>query len=176
MLGILAQAASESESFTALTNNTTTDSGLSGFFGGAFIVTFLLIGIVVYVVMVISLWKIFEKAGVEGWKAIIPIYNNWVMAEIAGKPGWWALVSLGGIIPLVGFIASIAGLVLFILISIELVKKFGKDTGFALLLIFLPVIGYPILGFGDAKYQGGSSQPVGSGAATPPTTPATPAA
>ena len=32
-------------------------------------------------------------------------------------------------------------------------KKFGKSTGFAVLMAFLPVIGLPILAFGSAKYD-----------------------
>lgn len=32
-------------------------------------------GIVVAVLAVVILYKIFEKAGVEGWKAFIPLYN-----------------------------------------------------------------------------------------------------
>ena len=27
------------------------------------------------IVQIIAMYKIFEKAGIEGWKAIIPIYN-----------------------------------------------------------------------------------------------------
>jgi hypothetical protein len=33
-------------------------------------------------------------------------------------------------------------------------KSFGKDEGFTVGIIFLPFIFWPILGFGDAKYQG----------------------
>jgi len=33
-------------------------------------------------------------------------------------------------------------------------KSFGKDVGFTIGLILLPVIFYPILAFGDAKYIG----------------------
>jgi len=33
-------------------------------------------------------------------------------------------------------------------------KSFGKDVGFTLGLLFLSIIFYPILGFGDAKYIG----------------------
>lgn len=113
---------------------------------------FLIIWLAVLAVMVVSMWKIFEKAGVEGWKAIIPVYNGWVMAEIAGKPGWWALVGLAGIIPLVGIFASLAAFVLYVLIAIELAKAFGKDPVYAALLILLPVVGFPMLAFSDAKY------------------------
>jgi hypothetical protein len=37
---------------------------------------------------------------------------------------------------------------------VALAAKFGKGVGFAIGLIFLPFIFYPILGFGDAQYSG----------------------
>lgn len=92
-------------------------------------------------------WMMFRKAGRPGWAAIIPVYNNWVQAEIADKPGWWALLS---ILPILSFVY----LILSIFILIEVSKKFGKSPWFAVLLIFLPIIGYPILGYGKAQYLG----------------------
>ena len=86
----------------------------------------------------------FEKAGKPGWGAIVPIYNIVILLEIAGKPIWWFILFF---IPFVNFIVVI-------LISIEVAKNFGKGTGFGLGLAFLGFIFYPILGFGDAKYQG----------------------
>jgi hypothetical protein len=37
-------------------------------------------------------------------------------------------------------------------------KSFGKGVGFTIGLIFLSFIFWPILGFGDAQYQGSSAQ------------------
>lgn len=51
-------------------------------------------------------------------------------------------------------IAWIAVLVVQIIVSIDVAKSFGKGGGFAVLLILLPIVGYPLLGFGDAQYQG----------------------
>ena len=133
------------------TYDTTTSAGVGAglaLFGGMF----LIIWLAVFVVAVIAMWKVFEKAGVEGWKAIIPIYNSWTLAEIAGKPGWWALVFLIAWIPFVGPIAAV---VVWVIIALELAKKFGKDTAFAIFaLIIFSLIGLLILGFGDAKYIG----------------------
>ena len=106
-----------------------------------------MIGLIVFLIiilMIASMWKIFEKAGQEGWKAIIPFYNVWVLAEIVGKPGWFGLLM---IIPYVGVIISFY-------IYYLLAKSFGKDVLFALGLVFLPFIFFPILAFGDAKYIG----------------------
>ena len=104
--------------------------------------------IVVYIalilVMIIAQWKIYTKAGKPGWAVIIPIYNVIVLLEIVGKPLWWFLLML---IPIVN-------IVILIIVSVELAKKFGQSTGFAVGLILLPIIFYPILGFGGAKYSG----------------------
>ena len=94
------------------------------------------------VLMIASLWKVFLKAGKPGWACIIPIYNVVVLLEIVGKPIWWIILYL---IPLVNIIV-------IIIIYVALAKAFGKGVGFALGLIILPFIFYPILGFGDATY------------------------
>lgn len=129
--------------------STADDAQLAGFlaFSGATLVVFLIIA----VIMIISMWKIFEKAGRPGWAALIPIYNYWVLAEISGYPGWLALVVLIAWIPVVGFIAALA---VSVIVSIGLAKAFGKDPIWALLIIFLPIIALPILAFGKDKYVG----------------------
>ena len=102
----------------------------------------------VAILIIVSLWKVFEKAGKPGWASIIPIYNFVVLVQIAGKPVWWVLLLF---IPFVGIIVAI-------LIHIELAKKFGKEALFGLGLAFLPFIFFPILAFGDAKYEGDTNE------------------
>jgi Family of unknown function (DUF5684) len=104
----------------------------------------MLVWCAVMLLLVASLWKVFVKAGEPGWAAIVPIYNLFILAKIAGKPMWWGVLML---IPLVGFIV-------FIIVSIALAERFGKGTGFGLGLSFLGIIFFPILGFGDSRYQG----------------------
>jgi len=99
--------------------------------------------LVVVLLTIIGMWKVFVKAGKPGWAAIIPIYNIIVLLEITGKPIWWFILML---IPLVGFIV-------YIIVLIELAKRFGKGVGFAIGLLFLPFVFFPILGFGDAQYH-----------------------
>ena len=94
--------------------------------------------------IIVSMWKVFEKAGQPGWGILIPIYNIYLFLVIAGKPGWWILLYF---IPLVNFVIGI-------IVSIEIAKNFGKDAGFGIGLAFLGIIFYPILAFGDAEYQG----------------------
>lgn len=142
---------------------TTVDGDAGGVLGlavfGGF---FMIIWLAVLAVMVVSYWKIFVKAGREGWISIIPFYNTWTLAEIVGKPGWWGLLPLLMVIPIINFIAWIPVMVVFVLIAIELAKVFGKDSVFAILLILLPVVGFPILAFSDAKYKAPASAPKAS--------------
>ncbi len=101
-----------------------------------------------YAILIIAAWwKIFSKAGQPGWAAIIPIYNWIVWCKIVGRPAWWVLLLL------------ICFPIFFIILSIDLAKSFGKGVGFAIGLILLSVIFFPILGFGSATYQGPSAAP-----------------
>lgn len=111
---------------------------------------FWIIYFAVLILMIAGMWKVFSKAGQPGWAAIIPIYNLYVMCKVAGRPGWWVILML---IPLVNFI-------IIIILLIDIAKRFGKGGGFAVGLIFLPFIFWPILGFGSAQYQGAASAPM----------------
>ena len=75
-----------------------------------------------FLLPIIGMWKIFEKANKPGWAVIIPIYNIVVFLEIIGESPWWIILFL---IPYVNIIALIVGLNL-------LVKCFGKNTGFTI--------------------------------------------
>jgi len=105
---------------------------------------FMLIQLAIIVLIIVGFWKTFTKAGQPGWASIIPIYNLYIMLKIAGRSGWWILLY---IIPLVNIIIAI-------IVSIDIAKAFGKGTAFGVGLAFLGVIFFPILGFGDATYQG----------------------
>jgi hypothetical protein len=102
----------------------------------------LLIWLAFVALMIVSAWKVYTKAGQPGWAAIIPIYNIIVLLKIAGKPWWWIF----------GFLVPLLNFVVMIVLSVSLARVFGKGIGFALGLIFLSFIFYPILAFGDATY------------------------
>ncbi|SJZ35062.1 hypothetical protein SAMN02745119_00170 [Trichlorobacter thiogenes] len=101
-----------------------------------------------YLVMIVAaiagMWKVFEKAGQPGWAAIVPIYNLFILLQIVNKPVWWIVLLL---IPLIN-------IVILIMVSIALAEKFGKGGGFAVGMVFLPFVFYPMLGFGDERFQG----------------------
>jgi cellulose synthase/poly-beta-1,6-N-acetylglucosamine synthase-like glycosyltransferase len=111
---------------------------------------FLVIILTVVVLILVSLWKIFEKAGQEGWKAIIPIYNMYILTIIIGKPWWWLLLMC---IPYIGAIWGIWSTNL-------LSKSFGKTEGFTVGLVLLGFIFYPILAFDRTiVYKGPAGDP-----------------
>ncbi len=137
---------------------TINNSDTSGFF--VFSGAFLFIVIALVIVSYVALWKIFEKAGQPGWKALIPIYNFWVLCEIVGRPGWWALLFLLSFIPVVGWIIPT---VVGIIVMLDLGKAFQKTTTFSVLgLIIFSIVGLLILGFGQDKFHKASPVKLGS--------------
>jgi hypothetical protein len=117
---------------------------VDGGVGGLLCMALWLVMIVVMIVANIAgFWKVFEKAGKPGWGAIIPIYNAILFIQIAGRPIWWFVLLF---IPLVNVVVCV-------IVGLDIARRFGKDTLFAIGLILLPFVFYPILGFGDAKYQ-----------------------
>ncbi len=105
---------------------------------------FFVIWVAVLAVAIIALWKVFEKAGREGWKSIIPIYNTYVMFQIAGRPGWWLLLMF---IPFVNIAVSL-------ILAMDMAKAFGKSSAFGFFGLWLfSFVGYLMLAFGDAEYQ-----------------------
>jgi len=104
---------------------------------------FIAIMLFIVVFMIVSMWKIYEKAGQPGWASIVPIYNIIVYIKIIKKPMWWIVMFL---IPVVNYV--------FLIWSVNLLsKRFGKDVGFTIGLLLLGFVFYPILAFGDAKYE-----------------------
>ncbi|MFC2080184.1 DUF5684 domain-containing protein [Bacteroidota bacterium] len=105
--------------------------------------------IVIYIALVVlylvSMWKVFTKAGKPGWAILIPIYDIIVLLEIVGKPWWWLLLIM--FVPVANVIFAIWMLNLLSL-------SFGKTAGFTLGLLFLSPIFIPILGLGKAEYKG----------------------
>jgi len=101
------------------------------------------------ILQIIATWRIYEKAGQPGWACLIPIYNFYVLLKIVGKPGWW----------LIWMFVPLANIVVGIWVINLLSISFGKNVGFTLGLIFLSIIFYPILGFGNAEYQGTAGKP-----------------
>ncbi len=93
-----------------------------------------------------SLYPLFEKAGQDGWKALVPGYNFVVWCQIIGQPSWWALLLL---VPLVN-IFIYAGM------AVDMVRSFGKyrlrDS--ALAVIYAPLAFFLIGRNSEESYIG----------------------
>ncbi len=151
---------------TNLITPSTTTTSLDAFFGGltvGAIILWVFLGLIVLaaaIITIIAECKVFTKAGEKWWKVFIPVYNSWIQAKIAGLAWWWLpiflVVSALTEIATLEFVAGVAVILVSFNYNFNIAKKFGKSNGFALLLTFLPFIGYPILGFGTAKYNAGA--------------------
>lgn len=97
-----------------------------------------------WILTLVAKWKIFQKAGREGWEVLIPIYSTFIWLKIVGKPWYWFFL----------YWIPLFDMIWIIWTQNMLSKSFGKDEGFTVGLLFLGFIFYPILGFGKAKYQG----------------------
>lgn len=123
---------------------------------------FLLAFITVYI---IGLWKLFKKAGKNGWEAIIPFYSTYVLIEIAGLNWWYFLIAISGtIVSLIGldsltWLTNIATLAVNFFVFYNIAKKMKKSpVGFGVAAIFVSGILAIVLGFSKDEYD--SSIPV----------------
>lgn len=126
------------------------DLGLAAFFG-AFTGFTAVLCLVFAILQIIATWRIFTKAGEEGWKSIIPIYNLVILYKISGMSPWLVLIYLCSFIPVIGFLGALA---LTIVQEVKLCKNFGKGSGFTVGMVLLPSIFSLILGFDSSKFVG----------------------
>ena len=117
------------------------DSG--GAVGALFGVVFFVVGLGFFALMLFSAWKVSEKMGDPGWMGIVPFLNYYRIFQRT-KPGQAILWTIGSYFCCIGAVIGM----------IDLSKLFNKEVGFALGLIFLPFIFYPLLAFGNATYVG----------------------
>lgn len=117
---------------------------------GAASLLIFIFGFVVFFIYIVAVWKVYKKAGKPGWASIIPFYSTYVLLKIAGRPGWWFLL----------YFVPIVQLVINIIVSIDIAKKFSRSTLFGIFLIWLlPLIGFVILSEGKSQYMGVDANP-----------------
>ena len=128
----------------------------------------------VLAVEVIASWRVLEKTGEKGWKALIPFYGKYTQfKQVWDKNAYWfALifdilylaifwmmlhpenlpdqVVWGGLI----VVTYIIDRIFYIVLQIHLSKAFNHNGKFALGLIFVHIVFMCILGFGRAEYIG----------------------
>lgn len=94
----------------------------------------------------VGLFKMFEKAGEAGWKALVPIYNAWIAVKITGKSTSWFVMLM---IP-------VLNVIIWLLVANELSKVFGRDSFWAYVgSMMVPYVFFPKLGFDeDVRYIG----------------------
>ncbi|MFH1161217.1 MAG: signal peptidase I [bacterium] len=99
---------------------------------------YLIFTILFFCCSLIGLWAIFEKAGEQGWKILIPFYNFYIWLRIIKKPLWWYIFLL---IPFINVFVVL-------LMIVEIVKCFGKyGLGSQALGVLFPFVYLPYLGF-----------------------------
>lgn len=103
-----------------------------------------------------GLYKLFEKAGVKGWHAMVPGLNLYQMNKIAGRDNW----------RLATLLIPIWNIFTFANMLIDFVNSFGRWTFWQqAAAVFIPYIYFPLIGFkpsGEAALvtQGGSRRQV----------------
>ncbi len=97
------------------------------------------IGSIIYFLCAhIGLYRFFQNAGIEGWKALVPFLSTYLAVKLIKKPIWWIAVYY---IPFVGFIVWMG-------IIVELLKLHGKflfweqALGIVFGGIYLPYVAY----------------------------------
>ncbi|MBQ6547053.1 MAG: zinc ribbon domain-containing protein [Bacilli bacterium] len=142
-------------------NGSEIPQGVINFVVGFFIV-FAIIVVICAILILIAQIMMFKKGKQPGWAAIIPFYNQVVQCKMVGISPWWVLiVFLGGMlgeIPHIGsYISLVISVYFMIILGVSTARAFGKSDSFAVGLILLPVVFYPVLGFGKAEYVGNSN-------------------
>ncbi len=109
----------------------------AGMFAGIMVAVIVMsiIGLAVGIVVCLGWMKIFTKCGREGWAAFVPIYNIVVMCQLTDVPIWYMFI------PFLNIFGAWK-------IAEGFDEKFGKNGSMKILLFLLPVVGYPMLGFG----------------------------
>ena len=108
------------------------------------------ISIIISIFCLVCMFRLFTKAGENGWWAICPIVNAYKGFKIAWGNGWLFLLLL---IPFVN-------IVIIIIYEVYLAKSYGKSGAFAVGLIFLAPIFLAIMAFDDnCQYIGPKGEP-----------------
>lgn len=105
---------------------------------------FYTIALAIGLLLIATMWIIFQKADKPGWAALVPFYNSWVFCEVSGKPGWWMFLLW---IPFVNIVIAV-------ILLVGLAENFGRGVGFAIGWLLLPYGFLPILAFSDDQYVG----------------------
>ena len=120
----------------------------------------------------IARWRLLEKAGLEGWKSLIPIYRRIQDFKVAWVSEWgvaYYLVWLAAIainiisyifkfsfknaITIVTLICVCFNLLLLLIYTAKLSRAYGHGFGWFLGLLFFGDLFYLMIAFGKSKYN-----------------------
>jgi signal peptidase I len=115
---------------------------------------FIILSIIYFLAAHVGLYKIFEKLGIEGWKALVPFYGTYLAVKMVNKSWVWTITYY---VPFLGFVVWMG-------IIVELMKLLGKTSfkehfiGVVFAGIYLPYIGFKedvkFIGYEEAsKYK-----------------------
>lgn len=151
------------------TTTTDVDPGVAAAAFTVFLVFYAVLLVASYVITAFLLSRIFKKAGVEGWKAWVPVYNTWVFYEIGEQKGYWAVLAF---VPIVNIVSLVFAIIAMYRIGLNL----GKEGWFVVIGIFLPLVWLIWLAFDSSVWKGAAPVAVGAAPAyQPPVAPAQPA-
>lgn len=117
------------------------DSLLAGFIS-------LIVPLAIYAVFAFFLGRVFEKAGLEQWRAWIPVYSSWKFLELGGQKGWIILLAF------IPFVGQIAVTVFLCIAAYNIGISFGKSGAWVVLYFFLSIIWAAIIAFDDSRWNG----------------------
>lgn len=113
----------------------------------------LYIALAIGIIIILSLYRIFKKAGEKGFIAFIPIYNMIKLYKISGINPLFLLSFFIMFIPEIGTIGFMIWNIVDATQKALLARKFNKHIGFIVGIILLDFIFYPILALDKSKYE-----------------------
>lgn len=115
----------------------------SGFLG-MFLMALSLFCFFTVVICFAAMWRIFTKAGRQGWEGIIPLYNAYVMTQFLRMPPWTMLLLF---VPVLNMLAAIV-------FTHRLMMAFGKPIMWTVgaIIPFTSPFVWLALAFGDARF------------------------
>lgn len=124
----------------------TSSSELSGSDIMMMLLIFLAVFVVAYIILSIFRQKIFQKAGVKGWKAWVPFYNSYVLLQLGGQKGWWIFFAL---FPPTAMLTT----VFMYIAEYHIQRKLGKSEVYLVLAILLQPVWLGILAFDKSTWD-----------------------
>lgn len=126
------------------------------------------IGGIIALLLLVSEWRVLEKAGEKGWKTLIPFYNIYISHHVMGMAHIWFILEiivwpiellLEILDPVPDWLEIGFGIPTAIITIISMIvhancmgKCFGKSRLYRLGLLLLPEVCLPMIAFGKSKY------------------------